>query len=57
MASELILHHYESSPFSQKVRLVMGLKAIAYRSVDVPVMLLTSSASINVDVALACGPH
>lgn len=36
---DLILHQYDSSPFSEKVRLVMGLKSIAYRSVDVPVML------------------
>ena len=37
--SDLILHEYESSPFSEKVRLVMGLKGLAYRSVEVPVML------------------
>jgi len=36
---DLILHHYESSPFSEKVRLVLGLKSLAYRSVEVPVML------------------
>ena len=27
MSDELILHHYETSPFSEKVRVVMGLKA------------------------------
>lgn len=37
--SELILHHYASSPFSEKVRLVLGLKGLAWRSVDVPVMM------------------
>lgn len=36
---ELILHHYASSPFSEKVRLVLGFKGLAWRSVDVPVML------------------
>ena len=37
--SELILHHYASSPFSEKVRLVLGLKGLAWRSVEVPVMM------------------
>jgi glutathione S-transferase len=36
---ELILHHYASSPFSEKVRLVLGLKGLSWRSVTVPVML------------------
>jgi glutathione S-transferase len=34
--SELILHHYEFSTFSEKVRLALGLKGLAYRSVDIP---------------------
>jgi glutathione S-transferase len=37
--SELILHHYAGSPFSEKVRLVLGLKHLDWRSVIVPVML------------------
>ncbi len=37
--SELILHHYASSPFSEKVRLVLGMKGMSWRSVDVPVMM------------------
>jgi glutathione S-transferase len=37
--SDLILHHYASSPFSEKVRLVLGMKSLAWRSVTVPVML------------------
>lgn len=37
--SELILHHYAGSPFSEKVRLVLGFKQLAWRSVDVPVIL------------------
>lgn len=36
---ELILHHYAGSPFSEKVRLVLGMKGLAWRSVIVPVML------------------
>ena len=37
--SDLILHHYASSPFSEKVRLVLGMKGLGWRSVTVPVML------------------
>lgn len=33
---ELILHHYASSPFSEKVRLIMGFKGLAWRSVFIP---------------------
>jgi glutathione S-transferase len=36
---ELILHHYASSPFSEKMRWVLGLKGLAWRSVTVPVMM------------------
>ena len=34
--SHLILHHYPSSPFSEKIRLVLGLKKLAWKSVTVP---------------------
>ena len=37
--SELILHHYATSPFSQKVRWVLGLKGLDWASVTVPVMM------------------
>lgn len=37
--SELILHHYAGSPFSEKVRLILGHKGLAWQSVNVPVML------------------
>jgi len=37
--SELILHHYANSPFSQKVRWVLGLKGLDWLSVTVPVMM------------------
>ena len=37
--SELILHHYATSPFSEKVRLVLGMKGMSWRSVTVPVIL------------------
>ncbi len=34
--SEIILHHYDRSPFSEKVRLVFGLKGVSWRSVEIP---------------------
>ncbi len=37
--TEPILHHYAASPFSEKVRLVLGLKRMAWRSVIVPAVL------------------
>ena len=30
--SELILHHYDTSPFSEKIRLIFGRKGLAWRS-------------------------
>ena len=38
-ASLPILHHYGSSPFSEKVRLAFGLKGLAWQSVDIPVVM------------------
>jgi len=34
--AELILHHYDASPFSEKVRVFFGLKGLAWRSVIQP---------------------
>lgn len=33
--AEIILHHYDLSPFAEKIRLAMGLKGLAWRSVTV----------------------
>ncbi len=35
----IILHHYEDSPFSEKVRLALRLKNLGWTSVDVPVIM------------------
>jgi glutathione S-transferase len=35
----IILHHYEFSPYSEKVRLVFGLKRLPWRSVLMPVWM------------------
>jgi len=37
--TELILHHYLGSPFSEKVRLILGFKGMSWRSVIVPAIL------------------
>ena len=34
-----ILHHYDTSPFSEKVRLLFGLKGLAWGSVKIPNMM------------------
>ena len=36
---DLILHHYPSSPFSEKVRLVLAYKQLAWKSVIIPSIL------------------
>jgi len=37
--SELILHHYPESPFAEKIRLLLGHKKLAWRSVTIPVVM------------------
>ena len=37
--ADLILHHYPNSPFSEKVRLILGFKGMAWRSVIVPAVM------------------
>jgi glutathione S-transferase len=39
MSEPLILHHYDTSPFSEKVRLAFGIKDLAWRSVIQPVIM------------------
>ncbi len=39
MAADLILHHYDFSNYSEKVRLVLGLKGLSWRSVAIPPVL------------------
>jgi len=36
---DLILHHYPTSPFSEKLRLIFGFKQLAWRSVHIPQIL------------------
>jgi glutathione S-transferase len=37
--NDLILHHYPSSPFSEKIRLVLGFKKLPWKSVHVPAIM------------------
>ena len=37
--SEVILHQYDTSPFSEKVRICLGIKGLSWRAVDQPVIM------------------
>lgn len=37
--SELILHQYADSPFSEKIRAIFGFKGLPYQSVDIPAIM------------------
>jgi glutathione S-transferase len=37
--ADLILHHYPTSPFAEKVRLIMGYKKLAWKSVIIPMIM------------------
>lgn len=39
MSDSLILHHYAGSPFSEKMRLILGYKGLSWQSVNVPVIM------------------
>ena len=38
-SDEIILHHYDTSPFSEKVRVMLGVKGLSWRSVIQPVIM------------------
>lgn len=37
--SDIILHHYPASPFAEKIRLILGFKQLAWKSVMIPVIM------------------
>ena len=37
--TDLILHHFDASPFSEKVRVVLGMKGLAWGSVTIPSLM------------------
>jgi glutathione S-transferase len=36
---EIILHHYPTSPYAEKIRLALGLKQLSWRSVTIPMIM------------------
>jgi glutathione S-transferase len=36
---ELILHHYDISPYAEKVRAILGFKGLRWRSVHIPIVM------------------
>jgi len=39
MTHEIVFHHYPTSPFSEKVRVIFGIKGLSWRSVQIPNMM------------------
>ena len=37
--TEPVLHHYPASPFAEKVRAMLGFKGLAWKSVQIPLIL------------------
>lgn len=37
--SELILHHYDISPYAENIRAIFGFKGLGWRSVHIPVVM------------------
>jgi glutathione S-transferase len=37
--AELILHHFDLSPFAEKARLMFGIKGLPWRSVEIPMVM------------------
>lgn len=37
--ADIILHHYPASPFAEKIRLILGYKKLAWRSVLIPAVM------------------
>ena len=37
--SDVVLHHYEVSPYAEKARLMLGFKALAWKSVEIPMLM------------------
>lgn len=38
-ASDVVLHHYWESPYAEKVRRMLGFKGLAWRAVQIPMMM------------------
>ncbi|TDG15330.1 glutathione S-transferase family protein [Seongchinamella unica] len=38
-SQEVILHHFDASPFAEKVRVALGIKELSWRSVEIPMVM------------------
>jgi glutathione S-transferase len=39
MTDDIILHHFDLSPFAEKIRLALGVKRLSWRSVQIPLVM------------------
>jgi glutathione S-transferase len=46
--ADIILHHYPTSPFAEKIRLVLGFKQLAWKSVIIPAIMPKTGAWLSV---------
>src|SRR2546427_13241778 len=37
--AQLILHHYDISPYAEKIRAILGFKRLAWHSVHIPIVM------------------
>jgi glutathione S-transferase len=37
--SDIVLHHFDASPFAEKIRVALGLKGLDWRSVEIPMVM------------------
>ena len=37
--TDIILHHFDTSPFAEKIRLALGIKGLPWRSVQIPMVM------------------
>ena len=37
--TDIILHHFDTSPFAEKIRLALGIKGLSWRSVQIPMVM------------------
>ena len=47
MADCLILHHYPTSPFAEKVRLIFGFKNLPWVSVHIPTIMRSEERRVG----------
>ena len=51
---DIILHHFNTSPYAEKIRLIFGYKNLAWKSVLVPNIMPSRSSPRSPAVIGAC---